>query len=377
MRIVFLCGSLEPGRDGVGDYTRRLAGELIKQGHQAGVVALNDQQITDEFNGVQESDSITLLVLRLPSHWPSIQRYQEAGLWIDNFNPEWLSLQFVPFSFHPKGLAFGMGRLLNRLGKGRRWHIMVHELWVGMDKEAPMKYVYWGWLQRQLLKFLFMQLKPVVIHTQTKLYMILLEKIGFKPQHLPLFGNISVTPNAGKNYNQRIENNDSSQIISFVVFGGIHPNAPIGQLAEELKIFSNNKGIKVILKMIGRCGSEQLRWEAECKVAGVPVELLGEQSQECVSEVLSSSSFGISTTPASLIEKSGSVAAMREHGLTILCISRAWHPRGIKKFELPPGVIQYSQGGIQEFIFGIQNPYHVNNISAITRQFVNNLLLKV
>lgn len=27
MTILFLCGSLEPGRDGVGDYTRRLAGD--------------------------------------------------------------------------------------------------------------------------------------------------------------------------------------------------------------------------------------------------------------------------------------------------------------------------------------------------------------
>ncbi len=377
MRIVFLCGSLEPGRDGVGDYTRRLAGELIRQGHQAGIVALNDQHTTDEFNGAQESDGITIPVLRLPSHWLLVQRFQRASLWIDDFSPEWLSLQFVPFSFHPKGLAFGMGKLLGRIGKGRRWHLMVHELWVGMDKESPIKFVYWGWLQRQLIKSLIIKLKPAVIHTQTKLYIKLLEKIGFKPQHLPLFGNISVTSNSGKNYNQRIENNDSSQIISFVVFGGIHPNAPIGQLAKELKSFSNNKGIKVILKMIGRCGPEQLRWEAECKAAGLQVELLGEQSQEYVSEVLSSSSFGISTTPASLIEKSGSVAAMREHGLTILCISRTWHPRGINEFELPPGVVNYNQGEIHDFIYGNHKPYLVNNISAITRQFVNNLLLSV
>jgi hypothetical protein len=40
MRIVFLCFSLEPGRDGVGDYTRALAGELIRPGHEVCAVAM-------------------------------------------------------------------------------------------------------------------------------------------------------------------------------------------------------------------------------------------------------------------------------------------------------------------------------------------------
>lgn len=32
MRLAFICVSLEPGRDGVGDYTRSLAAECIRQG---------------------------------------------------------------------------------------------------------------------------------------------------------------------------------------------------------------------------------------------------------------------------------------------------------------------------------------------------------
>jgi hypothetical protein len=40
LNIVFLCGSLQPGRDGVGVYTRRLAGEVIRQGHQASIISL-------------------------------------------------------------------------------------------------------------------------------------------------------------------------------------------------------------------------------------------------------------------------------------------------------------------------------------------------
>ena len=32
LRMVLVCGSVEPGRDGVGDYTRTLAAELVRRG---------------------------------------------------------------------------------------------------------------------------------------------------------------------------------------------------------------------------------------------------------------------------------------------------------------------------------------------------------
>ena len=162
MKIIFLCGSLEPGRDGVGDYTRQLASELILNGHQAGIVAINDQHITDKFEGVQNLGSVSLRVLRLPSHIPALHRFKQARLWIDNFDPEWLSLQFVPFAFHPKGLPFQMGKLLTTLTGDRRWHIMVHELWVGMNKESSLKFFWWGVFQRQLIKALFNKVMPAM-----------------------------------------------------------------------------------------------------------------------------------------------------------------------------------------------------------------------
>jgi len=70
VKVVFLCSSLEPGRDGVGDYTRRLAAELVRQGHFSAVVSLNDKYISDVFNDIQQSEGTKLAVLRLPSVWP-------------------------------------------------------------------------------------------------------------------------------------------------------------------------------------------------------------------------------------------------------------------------------------------------------------------
>ena len=43
MKVVFVTSCLEPGRDGVGDYTRSLAEESTKLGHRAGLLALQDR----------------------------------------------------------------------------------------------------------------------------------------------------------------------------------------------------------------------------------------------------------------------------------------------------------------------------------------------
>lgn len=374
--IIFICGSLEPGRDGVGDYTRRLASELILKGHRAGIIALNDHYVSVSVEGFQYSDGIEIPINRLPSVYSSQQRFKQAQIWINEFAPRWLSLQFVPFAFNSKGLPFGMGKLLASIGKGKTWHIMVHELWVGMDREASIKFVYWGWLQRQLIKFLFATLKPLIIHTQCNLYQHMLKKIGLKSQYLPLFGNIPIVSGQTTLHNSTKNSSSNDDIISFVIFGGIHPGAPITPFVEELKIYSNNTGKRIVLKMLGRCGAEQLHWEKAWQQAGLTVEILGEQSPETISAVLGSSNFGLSTTPDLLIEKSGSVAAMREHGLPILCISRSWVPRGISQMELPLGITKYKQGEVQDFIAGDQQFNYSHTISTITDQFIQNLLSK-
>ena len=44
MKILFFCGSAEPGKDGVGDYTRRLCGELLRIGHETQILSLFDRE---------------------------------------------------------------------------------------------------------------------------------------------------------------------------------------------------------------------------------------------------------------------------------------------------------------------------------------------
>jgi glycosyltransferase involved in cell wall biosynthesis len=326
MKIIFLCGSLEPGHDGVGDYVRRLAGELIRQGHQVAAVALNDWSVSDIINSTQQAEGTYVEVLRVPALWTEKDRFKYAKKWIYAFDPEWLSLQFVPFSFHPKGLPLKLSNQLAILGKGKRWHIMFHELWIGMNKEASIKDNWMGKMQRQLIKLLLYNVKPEVIHTQTWLYRAYLAKLGYISHYLPLFSNIPI-------YRQDGFDNDGKTVlvrakeINFVIFGNIHPDAPVNELVKEVSCYSMTRGVNINLTIVGRSGKETERWEKEWKTAGLIVKLLGEQPPEGISEILGKASFGITTTAFAVAEKSGAVAAMLLHGVPVICVAPSFCPR--------------------------------------------------
>jgi hypothetical protein len=207
MKITFLCGCLEFGRDGVGDYVRRLSGELSKQGHHVSAVALNDYYVFEAVLEKQEFESRSIRVLRLPSIWKASQRFAHAKQWVDEFNPDWVSLQFVPFAFQTKGLPFFLSNQIFSFGVGRRWHIMFHELWVGMNLESSRKAQLWGRCQEYVIKSLIKKIKPKVIHTQSSLYQLQLKRLGFDSQILPLFTNI---PYTGKLNSKAIKNADTA-----------------------------------------------------------------------------------------------------------------------------------------------------------------------
>ena len=159
MKILFICGSLEPGKDGVGDYTRRLACTLKKQGVAVAAVALNDRHIIDAHDTQQESEGVTLPVLRIPAIWTKAKQTALAKQWVTQHNPDWLSLQFVPYSFHHKGLPFGLAKQLKAIATPQvKWHIMFHELWIGMSKNSGIKQILIG----KVREYDFSQVKNII-----------------------------------------------------------------------------------------------------------------------------------------------------------------------------------------------------------------------
>jgi hypothetical protein len=265
--------------------------------------------------------------------------------WANEFNPDWLSLQFVPYAFHEKGLPYTLGKWLFNLGQGRKWHIMFHEAWVGLEKKASINHQIIGELQRFIIKQLIVCLKAAVIHTHTQLYQIHLSNLGFTVRILPLFGNIPVIHSTEKE-----EFTPSTKDISFVLFGGIHHGASAHQLAYEVAHYTQREAIKATLILVGRCGKEAEHWVNIWKAAGHAVQVLGEQPAYIISTLLQKATIGLTTTPIILAEKSGTVAAMREHGLPVLCVRLSWKAAGIKDFSPLPGVIEYQVGTLEHFL---------------------------
>jgi glycosyltransferase involved in cell wall biosynthesis len=373
MKILFLCGSLEPGHDGVGDYTRTLAAEMIRTGHHVRAISLNDAYLDEELDCIQFYGDIQVPVLRLPARWPSRRRFREAKKWIDEFDPNWISLQFVIFSFQSKGLPIRLSYFLAKLGKGRYWHIMFHELWVGMPIGASLKHILWGWLQKKIILSIILRLKPEIINTQSWLYYAQLTKLGFNVSYLPLFSNIPVVDSIVENEEKTI--NGSRKNISMVVFGTIHPSTLIEQLLEEVITYKKKNNTEITLTIIGRCGPEQERWVSAWKSAGLKVQVLGEQSATTISHVLSCASVGIATCAIAMIDKSGTVAAMLKHGLPVLCVAKPWVSREIDILKPPHGIIELSKGGLDACMKSIPD-IHYPDVSDISSTLIKQLYRK-
>jgi hypothetical protein len=192
MKVVFVCGSIERGCDGVGDYTRRLAQSLLSKGHDVSIIAMLDSFVKEQKREIVETEFGEIKILRLPINIGIKRSSLLLKNEINEINPDWISLQFVVFAFHKKGLPYGLGNLLSEAFKGRRLQIMFHELWLGMDRGSNMKYAIWGFIQKRIVTSLLHKLKPSILHTNSDWYATQLKKITSNVKVLPLFSNIPV-----------------------------------------------------------------------------------------------------------------------------------------------------------------------------------------
>lgn len=369
MKILFICGSLEPGKCGVGDYTRRLACEIIRQGHISFIIALNDRHISVVEQIEQESDGTRISVLRLPSTLSNKEKYSKAEKFIKDFNPEWLSLQYVGYSFNKYGMPFRLEKHLVKISKGRKWYIMFHELWVGMAEGSSFKFKAIGFIRRLMVKHLINTLMPKHIDTNITLYQKQLQKMNFSANVLPLFGNISVL-----DYKQQ----ENKKEIIFILFGAIWGgNRGGGNYGTDLENFtdwllsiqkSENKLAKIWF--VGKNGMEINSWIKVLQEKKIYFEIYGVQDEATISKLMLQSDIGIATTPYCLVEKSGSVAAMLEHKLPVVCVARKWIPRNINlnfQHNIPYWCPELRLEDIKK------QPITSNHLQDIAKLFINNL----
>lgn len=352
MKIAFLCGSLEPGKDGVGDYTRLLSQEMTRKNHLVLMISINDRYLEDLRKGEEAFDQWRIPCLRISSSFPSRKKFKIIEKEITDFAPDWISLQFVPYAFQKKGLPWDLSLRLKALGNWK-WHIMFHELWIGIDKNASLKHRLIGKVQEGIVKVMVNTLRPSAIHTQSSVYKEVLEEKGIKATLLPLFSNIP-------KHRSKVKKSANDKI-SFVVFGSIQPLAPFSQFLEELVHFQEREKKKLQFIFVGRSGGELSNWISLCEEKKVEVLVLGEQDPARISDVFYKADWGISSTPFYQSEKSGSIAAMLDHELPVYCVAREWVPRSLKKLEIPISIRKYEQ-------------HHLNLENAPMGKFENDIV---
>jgi len=335
VKIIFLTACLEAGRDGVGDYTLRLARECLALGHTCTVIALHDTFVSHS----KEENREGLRLIRLSALHPWRTRSARVESLVRDENPQWLSWQMVAYGYHSKGiLPSALARLAAEIS-GTRSHVMLHELWIGLERSAPWRQRAVGWWQRRVLLRWLASVRPACLHTSNATYRRVLAAAGFSADVLPLFGNVAPVP-LGACPRSRLAlwlpNAGGSSRDSFLIavtFGTLHPQWETAATARWLSAAAAAVGRKPALLAIGRLGQEPSVALARFKAAGMEVGATGEQDAATVSRLLGVADLGIAPHPWALIGKSGAAAAMLEHGLPVLVPRDEWRLRG----EIPPG----------------------------------------
>ena len=323
MNILFLCGSIEPGCDGVGDYTRRLAEELVLLNHKVSVIALDDKYVS---NVKQQADFNHggISTYRIPTSFTDQQRCNQARDWIDQINPDMVSLQFVIYSFHKKGLPFGLKNTICKICEGRSLHIMFHETWLGVTKSASLKHKIYGFFQKQIISSLVKSLKPRLITTTNVLYKTLLNELSVTAQIIPLFSNIPIADKDEvfiSNIYSQLKLDSIKTYYIAGIFGNIYPDSNIRDAIIDLEESARAKNKKLLVlgfgKISGKASSifQQLEFEFSDRMI---IKHLGEFDTERLSNIIQILDVAISPTPAKHIGKSGVYAALRLHDKKVI-----------------------------------------------------------
>ena len=308
MKIIFFCGSLEPGKDGVGDYTMLLAAEVVKQGHTVKVIALNDKHINSETAGTDSAANGFTASYRLPSSASWKNRMLRVKEIIAEFTPNWVSLQFVPYAYNDKGLPFNLPYLLRPVFKGLKVHVMHHELWVeNRDKKGLLL----AFLQKKIIGLLHKTLKPNLSHTHVPAYAERLLQLGVKAKALPVFSNIPFIP-AKANHPEGVFN------VGF--FSQVTYRAEIISFLKQLSEACTNHNLKLNIVIIGGSFNKVENFISQVKdVKEIhsTISHTGFLNVAGVSAALSDCNIGITPVPRHLLGKSGSVAAFLSHGIPV------------------------------------------------------------
>ena len=350
MRILFAAPGLEAGRDGVGDYCRRLAEQLSLLGHSVALLALNDTFANGEVEWTVEDGGN--LIARLPATLSARERWERALSLIEEFDPDWISLHFVCYGFHPRGLVGRLAGEFANLVAGRKVHLMMHELWVMWGMKCRLTDRLMGVFQRRGVLRVLRSIRPDLMDTTISFYQAVLNKERFDCGLLPLCGNFPPVQGDAQGWlAQRLTEAGvpslwprERPLLVAGFFGTIFGHWNPGPLLDKLSEIARASGLEILLLSGGKCSAsgERLFDQLPESVDGVALHKLrlGALSVEQASEYLNTLDLGLTCYSNLFVGKSSTAAAMLDHGLAVLAggddrsLEKGW-----KLKQQVPGVI--------------------------------------
>lgn len=292
-------------------------------------IALHDPHVISESEGSEDG----VRLVRLPTTETWNVRAKRASFHIREHGPEWVSWQFVAYGFHPKGLVPEALRELAMSLRGPRCHMMLHELWIGLEADARPWPRIVGEGQRWGLTRLLRQRAPDRLHTSNPTYHAELARRGFNAELLGLFGNVPVAPaeeaNALTRFIPSAAGTGRENWLVGVTFGTLHRQWKPAATVDWFLATAGRLGRQPALLAIGRIGSHQAEIVERFSERGINMIVTGEQDPRSISSLLRQADFGIAPHPWALIGKSGAAAAMLEHGIPVLVPRDDWKLRDV------------------------------------------------
>jgi hypothetical protein len=289
-------------------------------------IALNDRFVGAE-TSLREAGA-EIETVRVPAQMPWPARIAAVRPRLAAFAPDCLSLQFVPYGFADRGLVWGLGARLLALEPPPCVHVMFHELWIGEAEGAPVKRRIVGGIQKRLILKLLRDLAPTVVQTQASPYVHMLRRHGIAASRLPLFGNIAVNGADERRWVVELFREASQSAVLdnragywlLGLFGTIHPEWQAEPLLSRLQALAAAQNKNVALLAIGRLGGsgERIWSELTSTHPALPRIRSGEQPAARISQLLRTIDFGVAASPLALVGKSGTIAAMLDHGVPVI-----------------------------------------------------------
>jgi hypothetical protein len=320
-KILIICGSTEPGKDGVGDYTRILSNELYRLGMTVRLIALYDKYVSNVTVEPKLNGGNDFVAVRIPVKLSVNKKIDVFRQELREFQPDFISIQFVPFSFNEKGVVAELVYLFSRIKRRPyKWSITFHELWINEQDNTKIKIFLWAKAQRFFIKVFVRLLDNPVLITTNELYA---SRFGSKHVNvLPLFGNIKIFSRP----DNKLQYKEDS-VLRVLLFGSLTTN--FEEFKQQLPLVKSIKDkffSSVTFLFVGRQVSSVEIYEKiiHSVLPDAVIEIKGQLPEEKLSITIQSVDIAISRAGADLANKSGSTIAILEHGIPVIL-------RGIRK----------------------------------------------